>query len=138
MAVDRILIFCDNPSDKHGEKHPNPIVWAYRFDESHRDGTGQGWLDDIRSKRLRQFLERANMHQVLVGDEKFDAKRFTVQNRDEWVSHLRESWLLPCEKCGYEVRIVGRKLFPALTRMRELGMCRIGLLALDGGLKSTL
>lgn len=132
--MSEITIFCDNESDRHGKKHPNPIVHRYRYDDSSKDGIAQGWLDAKPSKRLKNAEKRGRGAQTLVGSERFDPKKFTLDNREEWASSLRESWALECEKCGYRVPIKGSKLYPVLHRMREIGVSHIGLSALEDGL----
>lgn len=124
------IVFCDNVSDKHGKKHPNPVVQGFVYSEDRQDQLGQGWTDSNTSKRLRQNQAHLEAAQALIGNEKFSHR-----NAEHRGKQHRESWTLTCHKCGYSVPVVHQKLYPALTRMRAMGIDRIGLIAIQDGLK---
>ena len=132
MLKNEFIIYCDNPSDKHGKKHPHPVVQGFVYREGREDDLGQGWTDRNTSKRLRQDQAHLNAAQALIGNEKFSHR-----NKEHRGKQHRESWTLECRKCGYSVAVVHQKLYPALSRMRALGIDRIGLAQLQEGLRST-
>lgn len=131
MYANEIIVFCDSGSPKHGKKHPHPVVQGFYYHGGDRpDDLGLGWTDKNRSKRL--ISERAHVEaaQALYGNErsKGDAPQ---------AGPHRESWNLRCLKCGYRVPIRHEKLYPALTKMREMGIQRIGLSAIGEGIANT-
>lgn len=130
MVKNEFIVFCDNVSDKHGKKHPHPVVQGFVYRDGFDDQLGQGWTDQNSSKRLRRAGAHVDAAQALIGDEKFSQRN--VEHRGK---QRRESWLLKCHKCGFRVTIRHENLYPALSRMRDLGMSRIGLVALQEGLK---
>ena len=124
------IVFCDNVSDKHGKKHPNPVVQGFVFREGFENELGQGWTDSNRSKRLQASQAHLDAAQALIGDEKFSHR-----NPDHRGKRHRESWSFVCKKCGYSVPVRGEKWYSAMTRMRAMGIDRIGLIAIQDGLK---
>lgn len=133
MPSNQFVIFCDNPSNKHGKKHPYPVVqgFVYRGD-GHDDDLGLGWTDANTSKRLRNAQAHIDASQALIGDEKFD-----YRNAEHKGKQHRESWTLACKKCGYAVAIVHEKLYPAMSRLHAMGVDRLGLGEIERGLKGT-
>lgn len=131
MTQNEVLVFCDSGSNKHGVKHPTPAVQGFTYrGDSHRDELGMGWTDTNRSKRLITARAHLDAAQALVANERF--------NRDEhWGMERRESWALECKKCGAMVRVRSEKLYPALTRLLEIGISRIGISEIQRGLERT-
>lgn len=130
MARDEILVFCDSGSTRHGAKHQTPAVQGFVYSESRSDQLGMGWTDHNRSKRLTETQAHVGAARALVGNERLS------REKHRGMMH-RESWTLECKKCETQVRIRSEKLYPALTRMRELGIARIGLLEIQKGLEDT-
>ncbi|WP_334123023.1 hypothetical protein [Glutamicibacter sp.] len=129
MYANEIVIFCDSGSEKHGKKHPNPVVQGFHFREGEEDELGLGWTDINRSKRLIKNKAHIDAAQSLVGDNK-------PVRGIEFDGEHRESWNLRCLKCGFRVPIRHEKLYPALTKLRELGIQRISLRAIEDGISN--
>lgn len=131
MYANEIIVFCDSGSPKHGKKHPNPVVQGFYFREGEEDELGLGWSDINRSKRLIKNKAHVDAAQSLIGDQlpvrgiQFEGER-------------RESWNLRCLKCGYRVPIRHEKLYPALSKLREMGIGRISLSSIEKGISHTV
>lgn len=130
MITNEVLVICDSESKLHGAKHPTPAVQGFAYSESRSDDLGQGWTDYNRSKRLIKTQAHIDAARPMVGNERFD------RSKHKGMTH-RESWTLECKKCGTKVNIRSEKLYSALTRMRLLGLDRIGLLEIQQGLENT-
>lgn len=130
MAQNEVLVFCDSGSRKHGAKHQTPTVQGFTYSGSRSDDLGQGWTDNNRSKRLITAQAHVDAAKPLVGNERFDLEKHHGQTH-------RESWTLKCKKCETAVNVRSEKLYSALSRMREMGIARIGLIAMREGLKET-
>ncbi|MGP5228245.1 hypothetical protein [Arthrobacter rhombi] len=131
MSINEILVVCDSGSPKHGKKHPTPPVQGFIYRENMADQMGMGWTGHNRSTRAkRSILSRGDAAQALVGDEHLDRKLHRGQQH-------RESWNLECAKCGDSVPVRHEKLYPALSKMRELGIERVGLSHFREGLAAT-
>lgn len=130
MYSNEIIVFCDSGSDKHGAKHPTPVVQGFYFREGQKGDLGLGWTDINRSKRLKENQAHVDAAQALIGNER------PSRAKDQGGEH-RESWNLRCLKCGSRVVIRHEKLYPALSKMREIGIPRIGLSAIGEGISNT-
>lgn len=131
MKPNEFIIVCDNVSDRHGKKHPNPVVQGFVKHDGLEDQLNQGWQSITNSRRLRgndQFTYAKS--QKLVGNEKYDGRKHRGIKP-------RESWHFECSKCGYAVSMTAENLYPALTKMKQIGIDRIGLTRLSKGLQRT-
>lgn len=129
-TTNEILVFCDSGSDKHGVKHQTPAVQGFVFRSGMADQMGQGWTDVNRSKRLQKVQAHLDAASALVGNERFSREKHRGQTH-------RESWKLECKKCGDNVLVRHEKLYPALSKMRELGISSIGLSHFREGTRAT-
>lgn len=131
MTANEFIIVCDNISERHGKKHPNPVVQGFVKYAGLEDQLSQGWQSITKSRRLRgndQFTYAKS--QKLVGNEKYDGRKHRG-------TRPRESWNFECTKCGYSVSVTAEKLYPALTKLNQIGLDRIGLTRLSKGLERT-
>lgn len=130
MYSNEIIVFCDSGSSKHGKKHPNPVVQGFYYREGRAGDLGLGWTDSNRSKRLVKNKAHVEAAQSLIGDQR-PARGLRLEGE------RRESWNLRCLKCGYRVPIRHEKLYPALSKLRELEIKRIGLSVIEQGISQT-
>lgn len=131
MTPSEFIIFCDNVSGRHGKKHPNPVVQGFVKQTGLENQPNQGWMSVTKSRRLRgndQYTYAKS--QKLIGNEKYDSRKHRGQPP-------RESWNFECAKCGYSVSVTAQKLYPALTKLNQIGLDRIGLTRLSKGLEQT-
>ncbi|MFJ2146594.1 hypothetical protein ACIOJF_15035 [Glutamicibacter sp. NPDC087831] len=130
MFSNEIIVFCDSGSTKHGARRPNPVVQGFYYRDGRESELGLGWTDSNRSKRLKREQAHHDAAQALYGNERFSREKQQSGER-------RESWNLRCLKCGFRVPVRHEKLYPALSKMRELGIQTIGLSAFRDGLENT-
>lgn len=134
MYANEIIVFCDSGSAKHGAKRPTPVVQGFVFQESNKDELGLGWGTITRSKSATHGVDPYASSRTLYGNERATSSNDYGRSLE---GDLRESWELTCKKCAFRVVIRSEKLYPALTRMRELGKQTIGLSAFRNGLANT-
>lgn len=114
-----MLIYCDSGSPRHGKRHPRPAVQGFWFDEHSRDGLTCGWIDQNRSRRLVAEAAHVDALVRLIGDEL--PREATADGPERWSGDLE------CKKCGEKVDVRGERLFPALTRLADMGRDRISI-----------
>lgn len=125
IMSDYMTVFCDNRSSKkHGKKHPTPAVQEFVYADHRKDDLGMGWTDNnARRKRLIQEGAHVNVARALVGNERYSQETHRGQQR-------RESYSFECPKCGESADIRHEKMYPAFSKLRELGIDRVSLATL--------